>query len=160
MPPEERGPLAPDSAAGLFSGPGGGRGIAAGLLEFAQPLLKAAGDDQKEIDKALKFSMMIWNVAVSAENGGAETVGEQLAWIENRMCVSAEDSLAFRDMVRVMFNRYDSLRPGARVNLAGVLDGLWGRDLSRGVPRFGWRQRLMRAAMLVQDWKDRMTGKE
>ena len=140
--------------------PGGGRGIAAGLLEFAQPLLEAAGDNHKEIDKAFKFSMMIWNVAISAENGGAETVGEQLAWIENRMCVSVEDSRVFRDTVRTLFERYASPRPGARVNLAGVLDDLWGRDLSRGVPRFGWRQRLMRTAMLVQDWKDRMMGKE
>jgi len=45
---------------------------ATGLLEFVQPLLEAAGDDLKEMGKALKFSMMIWNVAVSAETGSAE----------------------------------------------------------------------------------------
>jgi hypothetical protein len=145
MPPEERSLIAPDPAAGLLSGFGGGRGIAAGLAEFAQPLLEAAGPDPKKMNNALQFGMLFWNVAVSAEIAGEETAREQLSEIENGLCNSAQDCRAIRDMARTLFERYALMRPGARVNMLHVVEGLWGRDLSEGMPKFGWGHRIMRA---------------
>jgi len=144
MPPEERGPLAPDSATGLFSGFGGGLGMAAGLTEFAQPLLDEAGDNPESMTKALNFGILLWNIAALAEAAGEETAREQLSEIENKLCNSAQDCRVFRDTVRVLFERYALTRPGAHVNMPCVLEGLWGRNLSKGMPKFGWRHRLMR----------------
>ena len=146
MPPEERGRVAPDSAAGLFGGSGGGQGGAASLVEFVQPLLDEAGHNSKEMDKALHFGMLLWNVAALAEAAGEQAAREQLSEIENELCNSAQDCRVFRDTVRVLFERYTRLRPGARVNMLRVVEGLWGRDLSEGLPKFGWRHRIMRAA--------------
>jgi len=146
MPPEERGLVAPNSAAGLFGGSGGGQGGAASLVEFAQPLLDEAGHDSKKMDKALHFGMLLWNVAALAEAAGEETAREQLSEIENKLCNSAQDCRVFRDTARVLFERYAMMRPGARVNMLRVVEGLWGRDLSEGLPEFRWRHRIMRAA--------------
>lgn len=145
MPPEERGLVAPDAAAGLFGGSGGGRGGAASLVEFAQPLLDEAGHDSKKADKALHFGMLLWNVSALAEAAGAETAREQLSEIETKLCNSAQDCCVFRDTARVLFERYTRTRPGARVNMLCVMEDLWGRDLSKGMPKFGWRQRIMLA---------------
>lgn len=144
MPPEERGLITPDPAADLFSGFSGGLGIAAGLTEFAQPLLDEAGDDPESISKALNFGMLFWNIAALAEATGEEAARQQLSEIENKLCNSAQDCSVFRDAVRVLFERYALTRPGARVNMPGVLEGLWGQNLSEGMPKFGWRHRIMR----------------
>lgn len=143
MPPEEKGLIAQDSAAGLFGGSGSGLGMAAGLAEFAQPLLDEAGDDPESVTKALNFSMLFWNIAALAEAAGAEAAREQLSEIENKLCNSAQDCRVFRDTVRVLFERYALTRPGAHVNMPGVLEGLWGSNLSEGLPKFGWRHRIM-----------------
>lgn len=144
MPPEERNLVTPDAAADLGGGFGCGRGGAASLVEFIQPLLDEAGHDSKAMDKALHFGMLLWNVSALAEAAGAEAAREQLSEIENELCNSAQDCRVFRGTVRVLFARYALTRPGARVNMPGVLEGLWGRNLSEGLPKFGWLHRIMR----------------
>ena len=98
------------------------------------------------MNNALQFGMLFWNVAVSAEIAGEETAREQLSEIENGLCNSAQDCRAVRDIATTLFERYGRMRPGARVNMLRVVEGLWGRDLSEGMPKFGWGQRIMRAA--------------
>jgi hypothetical protein len=142
MPPEERRMIAPDAAAGLLDNSGGGRGGAASLVEFARPLMDEAGHDSKKMDKALHFGMLLWNVAALAEAAGRDTAQEQLAEIENKLCNSAQDCCVFRDTARVLFERYTRMRPGARVNMLCVMEDLWGRDLSKSLPKFGWWRKI------------------
>lgn len=145
MPPEERDLFAPDATASLGGGFVGGQGGAASLVEFLQPLLDEAGHDSKEIDKALHFGMLLWNIAALAEAAGEETAREQLSEIENELCNSVQDCRVFRDTVRVLFERYARTQSGARVNMPGIMEGLWGRDLSKGMPKLGWRQKIVLA---------------
>lgn len=131
----------------------GGRGPAARIAEFTQPLLEAAGHDPEQINKALQFGMLFWNVAVSAEAVGEEMAREQLSKIESELCNCAEDCRAFRGMARTLFERNTEMRPGAKVNMLRVLESLWGPDLSKGMPKYGWGHRITRTAkrLLARD---------
>jgi len=116
------------------------------MVEFTQPLLDEAGDDPEQMNKALQFGMLFWNVTIVAESVGEEAAREQLSEMESELSGSAEDCRAFRGMAWILFERHAQMRAGSRVDMLRLLADLWGPDLSKGMPKFGWSHRLSRTA--------------
>lgn len=121
MPPEQR-----EAGAEGSTGPIPGQGFAAGMVEFARPLVDAAGSDHAALDNALQLGMIFYNIGVAAEIGEDKLVGEQLSEIER---ATGGDTAQFRDIAVMMLGRFAAMRPGARPHLLRILQGLWGRDL-------------------------------
>lgn len=126
--------------------PLGGRGPAAQLVEFSQPLVDAAGDDPKAIDRAFQLGMIFWNFGGAAEAGDDKFVREQLSAMENEISRSDGDVREFRAVVVTMFDRYAAMRPAARAHLERIIAGLQGVDRLSILSRFGWAGRIAGAA--------------
>lgn len=143
MPPHERLLPAGESSHGDFVNPGRpGKGMAALMVEFSQPLLEAAHGNPEAMNKALNFGMIFWNLATV----GREFALEELPKIEKGMCKSDEDRRNFRSMARMMFERYQNMRSGAGENLISGLEEIWGPDFSAGLGE----SRLNRIAGMVR----------
>lgn len=145
--PQERRPVrkTPRSPGGK-SAPSGRRGPAASVAEFSQPLLDAAGHDEQSPEKALTLGMLFWNLAASAEAMGDGLIREQLPEVERRMCRTQEDCREFRGITRMMFERYERMRPNKGTDLVGILEDMWDEDFSSDMPRLGWVHRAVGAA--------------
>lgn len=116
------------------------------MLEFAKPLLDAAGHDQEQMNKALQFGMIFWNIAVCAEAVGEEMAKEQLSKAERELCNSSQDCKAFRGMAQTLFGRYAQIRPNAQVDMPRILESLWGPSLADVMPKLGLIRRIGRTA--------------
>ena len=133
MPPHERLLPAGESAHDDLINPSRqGKGMAALMVEFSQPLLDATHGDPDAMNKALNFGMLFWNLATV----GREFALEELPKIEKGMCKSDEDRQNFRGMARMMFERYENMRPGTDDNLVSGIEELWGPDFAAGLGEF------------------------
>jgi hypothetical protein len=140
MPPDERFLPAEESPHGDFVNPGRpGKGMAALMVEFSQPLLEAAHDKPDAMNKALNFGMLFWNLATV----GREFALEELPKIEKGMCKSDADRRDFRAMTRMMFERYQNMRSGAGEDLVAGLEEIWGPDLATGLGESSRLNRIM-----------------
>jgi hypothetical protein len=80
-------------------------GPAQQMIEFVQPLIDRSDGSKEQIEKALSFGMLFWNIAIlpRAERAAAvEEVGRGIAQTD-------EDREAFRDLAKVMLARHDEL---------------------------------------------------
>lgn len=124
--------------------------MAGQMVEFSQPLIDAAGDDHKNIDKAFKLGMLFWNLAAAAEFvEGDDIVRKQLTEMESRMGRTEDQRREFRSIAVMMFDRYARMRPEARTNLQRIIENLWGPDLASPAPKTGWLGKLAGAAKRV-----------
>ncbi|OGS00020.1 MAG: hypothetical protein A3G41_08045 [Elusimicrobia bacterium RIFCSPLOWO2_12_FULL_59_9] len=143
MPQVERGmPAGADNSADFVDPAQMGKGPMARMTDFAKPLIDAAGNDPKAVENAFSFGMIFWNLAVA----GKEFVVEELPKVESAMCKSDKDRRHFRAMARIMFERYQGMRPGSGADLVPALEEIWGKDFSAGIGVTGWVGRIANAA--------------
>jgi SEC-C motif len=94
-----------DAAADYFANRERRGGLAQQMIEFARPLLDRSDGSKEQVDKALSFGMLCWNIAIMprAERGVAIDAAERA------IAKTDEDREAFRDLVEVMLARYEQL---------------------------------------------------
>jgi hypothetical protein len=119
------------------------------LVEFSQPLVDAAGDDPKAIDRAFQLGMIFWNFGGAAEAGDDQFVREQLSAMENEISRTDGDVREFRSVVITMFDRYAVMRPAALTRLERIVAGMWGANLSSAASKLGWAGRIAGAAKKI-----------
>ena len=107
------------------------------MAEFSQPLVDAAGDDPETINRAFQLGIIFWNLGLASEHDGDEIIREQLSKMEKESCRTGGDTREFREIAVMMFDRYATMRPGARANLQRIIEGVWGRNLAAAAPKFG-----------------------
>lgn len=135
MPKAKRSPdVGMDISGDLVNPARMGKGPMDRMVEFAKPLIEAAGNDPKAVKKAFTFGMIFWNLAVC----GKDFVVEELPKIEKGLCKSDKDRLYFRAMAGMMLERYQAMRPNSPADLVPALREVWGKDLSAGIGDAGW----------------------
>lgn len=106
-------------------GPYRGMGLAEGMVEFARPLVDAAGENPTALNNALQLGMLFYNIGALAD-AGDDFVAGQLAKMER---ATEGEAGQFRDIAVMMLARYAAVRPAAGPHLRRILKNLWGRDL-------------------------------
>lgn len=132
MPSEERMSRSPEASA-----PSRGRGPAAAMVEFSQPLIDAAGGNPTAHNNALQLGMIFWNLGAAAESGHDDLVREQLKALEDNCHTARMDPDGFRDITAMMLSRYARMRPASEPNLTKLLGELRDRDGLPQPPRPG-----------------------
>jgi len=103
-----------DRAAGHFAQRARGEGPASKMMRFAEPLLRAAGQDQWRIDHAFTLAMAFWNLALCQR----EHYDEMLARMTDTVARDERQASEFHAMAADMVERHRLMFPelhGSRV---------------------------------------------
>ena len=106
------------------------------MVDFAQPLLDAAQGGPKAREAAFLVGMHFWFTAV----GGRDFVVAELPRLEEKTCKSDYERRACRATARMMFERYQGMRPDCGYDPVAVVEEVWGRNLDAGLGKSGWMQ--------------------
>lgn len=109
------------------------------MVDFAEPLLDSARSDPEAREAAWLLSMAYWYAA----SGGRDFAAAEMARIEQKTCHSKEDRLQARQIARMMFERYEAMRPGSGTDLVSALEEIWGKDLRVGIGGKSWLGRIV-----------------
>jgi hypothetical protein len=80
-------------------------GLAQQMIEFVQPLLDNSDGSKEQVEKAISFGMLCWNIAILPR---AERAAEIEA-AEHDIAKTDEDREAFRDLAELMLARHEKL---------------------------------------------------
>ncbi|MBI5243375.1 MAG: SEC-C domain-containing protein [Elusimicrobia bacterium] len=106
------------------------------MVDFAQPLLDSAQRSPKAREAAFLASMLFWFAAL----GGRDFAVAELPRIEERICESDDERRAYRVTARMMFERYQDMRPDCGYDPVAVVEEVWGKNLDAGLGKSGWMQ--------------------
>jgi hypothetical protein len=77
-------------------------------MDFAQPLLEAAGDNVEAMDKAMSLAMMAWNLALLVPPDQRE---EELDKIVNALGLAEGLRQEMKGIIRSMIQRHEEMFP-------------------------------------------------
>ncbi|HYQ29877.1 MAG TPA: SEC-C domain-containing protein [Polyangiaceae bacterium] len=80
-------------------------GWAQQMIEFVQPLLDKSDGSKEQVEKAVSFGMLCWNIAIMPRAERAVAIDAA----EREIAKTDEDREAFRDLVELMLARYEEL---------------------------------------------------
>lgn len=86
-----------------------GRGPAAMMVEFTQPLIDAAGDDRKSIERAMTLGMLFWNLALCRDR---DAYDELLNPVLATVAGNDEERAQFLVLAEQMVERHRQMFPG------------------------------------------------
>ncbi|MSP17537.1 MAG: hypothetical protein EXR73_13180 [Myxococcales bacterium] len=85
-----------------------GRGPAQQMVDFAQPLIDAAGDDEAALNRAMTMGMVCWNLALCRDEGSREGL---LTTAAGALPDDEQVRSDFREIASTMIARHRSMFP-------------------------------------------------
>jgi len=96
------------SADAFFAAKAVGRGPAAGMADFAAPLLDASDGSAEQVQRALDMAMAFWNLAIIEDDAQRTRV---LSDIATKLFDTEDERARFRSLAAEMIERHRTMFP-------------------------------------------------